>query len=135
MVLLPSKQFCYNCTILFSLVFILQLDENWKGESIEVDFPLVQCDHCKEYQKPMRKFLEFVVDNKKKHFCSNECLAASKSPMFSATVSIPRTQGTGNYIRDSCLTHSSCYTHDARYRSKFCNYSQFTFDMATVNFF
>ncbi|KAH3745304.1 hypothetical protein Pelo_13306 [Pelomyxa schiedti] len=52
---------------------VIMLDENWKGETIEVCFPLIQCDRCKDYATPQKKFQEHMVGNKKKHFCSLEC--------------------------------------------------------------
>eukprot|EP01105_Mastigella_eilhardi_P013203 TRINITY_DN29_c0_g1_i1.p1 TRINITY_DN29_c0_g1~~TRINITY_DN29_c0_g1_i1.p1 ORF type:complete len:726 (-),score=211.06 TRINITY_DN29_c0_g1_i1:93-2078(-) len=66
-------------------------DTNWHGEAIEVDFPLTQCERCKEFSRPGRKFLEVIMDTKKKHFCSQECLNALSQPAYSVSQAQLRT--------------------------------------------
>ncbi|KAH3765707.1 hypothetical protein Pelo_2442 [Pelomyxa schiedti] len=55
---------------------MILLDENWKGETIEVTFPLIQCECCKEYATPQKKFQEQTVGAKKKFYCSRQCMTS-----------------------------------------------------------
>eukprot|EP00727_Mastigamoeba_balamuthi_P006564 m51a1_g2528 hypothetical protein (527) ;mRNA; f:235842-238293 len=69
---------------------VIQLDPEWHGTSTEIEFPLVQCDHCQEYARVGGvKFIEVTADCRRCHFCSQACLDASGVASRCQTTPVP----------------------------------------------